>query len=252
LRFAPRRLRDPSHAWLVATLAAIVVYFATPETIGDGGQISARLILFLVMAAILWFAWFDYRRQVLAVVVAVSLVAGGALTLLHVRKYVGFDRDIKEFTSVGDQLPDGSTVLALIFVQANQDVPGFTTSRWTSPVFQDLGYVVDERNVVDLSHFNGQYSYFITQFRDEVNPFHFIGFDRNWLADSPPHVDILDYDTKTGGKGKIDYVVTWGQDQALDSVKSSPLYADVANQLAAEYELVATSSRGHAKLYRHR
>jgi hypothetical protein len=251
-RLAPRRFRDPSHAWLVATLAAIAVYFVMPDSIGDGGQISARLILFVVMAAVLWFAWFEYRRTVLAVVVTLSLVATGVLTALHVPKYVGFNRDIKEFVSADDQLPDGSTVLALNFVQAQDSVPGLTQSKWTRPVIQNLGYVVDARNVVDLSHFDGQLSYFITQFRDEVNPFHFIGFDRNWLADSPPHVNILDYETQTGGRGRIDYIVTWGEDQASDAVRSDPDYASVRSQLDSAFELVYTSSRGHAKLYRHR
>lgn len=247
--YAPRLLRDPSHAWLVATLAAVAVYFIAPDSIGDGGQISARLILFVVMAAVMWFAWFDYGRRVLAVIVALSLVATAGLTVLHVPKYVGFNRDIGEFTSVTDQMPNGSTVLALNFVQAQDSTSGLTSSKWTRPVIQDLGYVVADRNVVDLSHFDGGLSYFITQFRDDVNPFHFIGFDRNWLADSPPHVNILDYETKTGGKGKIDYIVTWGEDQATDATRSSPLYDDVRSQLASGYRLVATSSRGHAKLY---
>jgi hypothetical protein len=251
-RFSPRRLRDPRHAWLVATVAAVVVYFVAPDSIGDGGQISARLLLIIVMTAVLWFAGFTYDRRVLAAIVALPIIAAGTLTALHVPKYRAFDRDIQEITDFGDQMPRGSTALALIFVQAQDDVPGFATSEWTGPVFQSIGYLVAERDIVDLSHFNAGLSYFVTQYRDDVNPFDFIGYGKNWLADSPPHVDLLNYDTATGGKGHIDYVITWGEDQAPDNVRANPDYASVRSQLGAGYELVATSSRGHAKLYRHR
>jgi hypothetical protein len=252
LRLAPHRLRHPSHAWLVATLAAIAAYFVTPDSIGDGGQISARLILIVVMTAMLWFAVFRYSRIMLAVIVVLSLVATGALTALHIPKYVAFNRDVNEFTSVGSQIPPGSTALSLIFVQSEDQLPGFASSFSTGPLFQSMDYLVAERNIVDLSHFNGGLSYFITQYRSDVNPFTYIGHGQNWLADSPPNVDLLDYSALTQGKGQLDYVITWGEDQAPASVKASPKYNEVRAQLAQGFELVATSDRGHAKLYRRR
>lgn len=251
-RLAPRRLRDPSHGWLVATIAVVAVYFVVPDRIGTGTQINARVSLFVVMAAVLWLAGFKHSKRVTAIFVGLSLVAAAGLTVLHVPKYVAFDRDLREFASVGGQIPRGATVVPVYLVPPGETHPGLAASRWTRPVIQASGYLVAEHDIVDLSQFNGAFSYFITQFRPEVDPFRFIGRGRNWLGDSPPEVDLLGYETATGGRGRIDYVIVWGDAQASVAVTSSAAYRSLHDQLARGFELVYTSARGHLQLYRHR
>ncbi len=63
-----------------------------------------------------------------------------------------------------------------------------------------------------------------------------------------PDVDVTRYHAKTGGT--VDYVITWGFDQAPESVRNSPEATSVQRQLADAYDLVYTSERGLLKLYK--
>ena len=241
-----------ANAWLAAVVATGLVYFVAPNEIGNGGQINERLLSFVLAVMVLWLSTFALRRRALLFVVALSVCTGLGLTVLHVAKYAAFDRDIRELTSAGRVLHDGDTIVPVYLVEPTDAHPGLAQSKWTHPTTQATGYLVDEHDVVDLSHFNGEFDYFITQFRRSVDPFELIAGGRNWLADQPPSIDITGYETKTGGKGRIDVVFVWGDDVAPASVKAAPGYQSLQAQLARSYQLVYTSSRGHLQVYRRR
>lgn len=231
-------------AWLACAVAILVLYVAVPDRIGDGGNISARLSLFGLLAVVLFLAHAPRNNAARAAVVGASLVAAALITTAHIFGYVGLNRDIAELTSVASHLPSGATVVPLNATQGQGGVPGLTTSLWTRPLIQATGYLVAERRVVDLSHFQARYDYFVTQFRSNVDPFATIGRGTSWLGQSPPDVDLLGYSAQTGGAGRIDFVLVWGPVDALS--------ADVRAQLDERYELVFRTARGHATLFRSR
>jgi hypothetical protein len=246
---APRRLASPAHAWLAASLVALVTYFLAPTAVGDGDNINPRVLIFVAIATIMWFATFPLSRRTTAVVVGSALVISSGLTVLHIPKYSGFDRDQREYAEAGDHIPAGSTMIAVNLTIPTEERPGLTHSIAMRPVIQAAGYLVAERDVVDLSHFMGKHAWFIPVFRPEMNPFETIGRGSNWLADTTPDLDILGYPEATEGRGSVDFVLVWGANVAPDEVTSSPEVQDLFAQLDSGYDLAFTSSRGHVQLY---
>jgi hypothetical protein len=251
-RHLPRRVADARHAWLIGLIGLLAAYVVVPDRLGSASDISARISIFLLFVAVLWLAHLPIDRRTIAVVVSVSLLVTAGLTAAHVRSYRDFDRDLKDFDSVVAALPAGATVVPVSFVRAEDDHPGLARSAYTRPVIQATGYLVAERGVVDLSHFQGELDYFITQFRRELDPFATIGRGHQWVADVPPNVDLLGYEAATDGRGRIDDVLVWGRADASPDVLGTPAAVAVLDQLREGYELVFTSPGGHAELYRRR
>ena len=81
--------------------------------------------------------------------VAISL----GLTILHLPKYVGFNRDLREYAEAGAHMTKGSTVLPINLAFPATHVPGLESSGSIRPVIQASGYLVANEGVVDLSHF---------------------------------------------------------------------------------------------------
>lgn len=230
----------------------LALYVAVPDKVGQGGNISARLSLFVLLGLVLWLAHLPLASVTSIAVVAVSLVVAAGLTVSHLPAYAAFNDDLRDFTSVAAHLPEGATVVPLSFVASADDHPGLAHSSWTRPLIQATGYLVAQRHVVDLSHFQARYDYFITQFRPPVDPFATIGKGREWLSDTTPDVDLLADPSRPPGDGTIDFVLVWGLSAASPAVVADPATRSVMHQLDAAYDLVYTSPRGLAQLYRHR
>jgi hypothetical protein len=252
-RWTPRGLRDARNGWLACVLAAIVLYLVVPDAIGSGTGISARILVFALFALALWLAQFPLPRRTAAAMVAGSLLATAGLTAAHLGSYKDFNRELRAYTSVRSQLPKGATVVPVFFADSAGDDPGLASSVWVRPVLQATGYLMADRRVVDLSHYQGQFDYFITRFRPCVDPLRTIGRGREWIADVPPDVDLLRYTERTGGVGHIDYVLVWGRAVASRAALTSRPGRSLLAQLRSGYDLVYRSpGRGLAELYRSR
>lgn len=163
-------------------------------------------------------------------------------------KYAAFDADLAEYLSVALLLPQNATVLPLFFTDEHQGEGGTAVSLRTRPLETAAGYLMAERGVVDLAHYEAAFNYFPVQFRESVAPFRFIGSSREWQEQIPPVVEFQSYSDRT--PGKVDYVLLWGETVASDHVRTSPAVESVRRQLTAAYRLMFTSPRGLLAAYR--
>ena len=187
----------------------------------------------------------------LRLVAVAGVVASLALLVLRVPHYVDFGEEIDEFMSIADSIEENSTVLPVNLAQDGDVDADLTHSFRVRPTLQLTGWLMAERHVVDLGHYEAFYRVNPPRFRPEVDPFEPIGGGDSWIGDSPPDIDILGYEEATGGAGRIDYVLVFGRVAASDEVLEDPGTAALDEQLAEGYELVTTSSpRGLVEVYR--
>lgn len=247
-RLMPRRLRDPSHAFLVCAGVALVLYSVVPDRLQAGAFLSARLSLFPTFALLLWLAQFDLPRWTRVVAIATAIVVVLGLVAVRMPRYRAFNHDIKEFVSVASMLRRNSTVAPVYYVTDNDGNPDVAQSKYTRPVQQATSYLMAKRHLVDLSHYEAKFSYFPIHWRADVDPTTTLG--GNLINRIPPRVHLLDYTRDTHGKGHVDYVLVWGRKVAPRAALESPLGRELDRQLAAGFRLVGTSQpRGLLEVY---
>jgi hypothetical protein len=249
-----RTWRDPSWALMACAVVVLLAYLALPDTDSDGGGgLTARLGFFIVAFVLLWNAQFRLRaRDGLVIAVALSVAAFG---LLGARwsTYRAFDREVAEYVSIGPVLRPGATLVPLNFVQDDNPPPGLQYSKSARPTLQASGWLMAERKVVDLSHFEAYLQFFPIAFRDGVDPKQSIGKGKIWIDQSPPDVRIVGRDTAPGHPGAIDYVLVFGLRQASPAVRHAPGTQRVLAQLGRGYRRVAVSKpRGLVQVYERR
>jgi hypothetical protein len=150
-------------------------------------------------------------------------------------------------------LRPGATLVPLNFVQDSDPPPGMQYSKSARPTLQASGWLMAERHVVDLSHFEAYLQFFPIAFRNGVNPKASIGKGKIWIDQSPPNVQLVGKDTAPGHPGSVDYVLVFGLDQASPAVRHAPATKRVLAQLEQGYKRVAVSKpRGLVQVYERR
>ena len=249
-----RTWRDPSWALMACAVIALVAYVALPDTDSDGGGgLTARLGFFIVAFVLLWNAQFAMRaRDGLVVAVALSCAAFGLLGARW-NTYRAFDREVGEYVSIGHALRPGATLVPLNFVQDDDPPPGMQYSKSARPTLQASGWLMAERKVVDLSHFEAYLQFFPIAFGHGVDPKESIGKGRVWIDQSPPDVRLVGNDTAPGHPGSVDCVLVFGLRQASPAVRHAPGTQRLLDQLEQGYRRVAVSKpRGLVQLYQRR
>ena len=248
-----RPLRDVSWGMAAVGVVGLVLTVVAPDGLGGGGYLTARLSLIPIVAGIAWIAQFGVPSGVRAAAGVVGVVAVVALSAMRVPYYSDFNRDFSEYLSVTDHIAAGSTVLPLRYVSTSTTPPGTASADYIDPIEVLPSWLISRAGAVDLTQYEAGYDYFPVQFQDSTSPFLHLS---EQLSDASPNfdegvnpdVDLAAYAAKTGGT--VDYVITWGYDQAPESVRDSSAARHVQQQLAEGYELVFTSERGLLKLYR--
>lgn len=241
--------RDAALLGLVAV--SVVLYFVVPDSMAGGSFLSARLALLPYVALLLWAAGRDpgpaWRRAVVGVGVAGSLV----LVALRMPAYAAFDRDLREYLSFAPELPRNATVLPLFFKTERTPGGGSAVSARTRPLDTAAGYLMADRGVVDLSHYESAFGYFPTGFRPPLDPYVHLATHPDWQQVLPPAVDIGRYERETAGR--VDYVLVWGMRVAEPVIRDDPATAAIRAELDAHYRLVHESSpRALLQVYKRR
>ena len=252
LRAMPRTWRDPSIGLLAAVGVVVGLYLVLPDgTTRGGGDVTARLVVLVYLTILAWLAQYVLPRRALVLAAVAGLAASMLLTAVRVPRYVEFEDEISEFLSIAPHIERHSTVVPVNLAQASDEATDLTTTDRVRPTLALTGWLMAERQVVDLSHFEAWYEVNPPLFHSEVDPFDTIGQGPQWIDQSPPVVDLLRYEAETGGAGQIDYVLVFGRVAASDHVLEHPHTAALDMQLEEAYELVATSSPdGLVELYR--
>jgi len=219
-----------------------LVFILTPETVARGGSINTRVSLFPYFILLLWFGGQTFKRTVRRVIPVVAVIISLVFLGMHTAKYAELNDYLDEYLSGMFLIKANTTLLPLSFSHHGRTPSGDSLSLEVKPFLHASGYIVIQRNIVDLANYEAVRRNFPMVFRPHLNPYRYIG----QIEAEPPRVDFLTYKERTGKD--VDYVLIWGMEIAEladEEVK------DIFRQLDEGYTLVHTSSRrGLMRLYR--
>jgi hypothetical protein len=248
-RRRPRRLRL-ADGWLAAAGLATALYFATPDSVADGAQITDRLALYPFFAALLWLGWSEVslaRARALALALAALFVVGSAV---RIAKYRELDGYFAEYLSVAPPVAPGSVILPLTFSpygpRAGSRLDGKKVLSYRVQVFQHTaGYIATERRGVELDNSQAKTTHAPLRWHPALNPFDVMQTKEFGMETEPPCVELSRY---PAAGGRIDYVLLWGD---VVAAAADDCGASLLAELAAGWEPVFVSQpRGLMRLYR--
>jgi hypothetical protein len=243
-----RRWLRPSDAWLCWALLATLLYFASPDAVIDGAQISDRLALLPWMALALWIGsgavGSDDVRRVALVLLLVTVAGTG----WRIAKYRQLDAYLADYATVTPHVPEGSVILPLTFAPAGPRQGGAVDGRkllsYRIEVARHLaGLVATERHGVNLGNSQANTRHAPLVWRPERNPFMLLDTRHAGLEDEPPCVELWPY---TRLAGPIDAVLLWG---VTPQGARERCGAAVLRELRAGWERVFVSPQGTAQLF---
>ncbi len=244
-----RRRADAWDGLLLVALVYVGLYFAAPEGMSQGTFLNLRLNLYPFFALLLWFGAHPFAGPARAGLQAAGAVLALALLGLHAAAYAELDGRLGEYVSAGEHVEPNTTLLPLCFAPQGRAPDGRVLALRTQPFRHAAGHIAARRRVVDLDNYEADTGYFPVLFRPGMNPYEQIGaapeqIGRGFL-EVPPRVEFLSYPQKSGQK--LDYVLLWG---ARPEQRDRPDARAIFRQLEEGFDLVFTSPRGLAQLYR--
>jgi hypothetical protein len=220
---------------LLAAAAAVVLYFAAPHQFAGGGWITFRLALFPYLLIIPWLAAqglpgrLAVASQALAAAIALGMLAS------HLASYRRLDGYVGEYLSVAPAVAAGSTLLPVTLYPWDAIEPGRPLAAQVRPLDHAAGYLAAGGEIVVLANYEAHVGYFPVVYRPQLDPYRFLVSGD------------LDLDGYRRRGGRVDYVLVWGR-----VLPTRPAVRGLLAKLARGYDLIATSPRGLARLYRAR
>ena len=220
------------------------------ELVREGRRrLLARLSFLIWITVALWLSQFDLGRVFRTAVPVLAIAASTFLTTVRVPIYLEFEEQLTEYVSAAAALPPDVTVVPVNLVQDNAEGIGLESTVRVRPMIQATGWLMAERHVVDLSHYEAYYDANPIRFADGLAPFDSMSAGRAWIDQSPPQLDLLAYEQAT--QGRVDYVVVYGRAFAASATTDGAQTAVLDRQLDSAFELVFTSApRGLVEVYR--
>lgn len=241
-RLLVKRARVSADVLLPALAVSLLFYFLSPNSAAGGGLISPRLMLFCYLLLILWLActpfpqWAQWAVRASAAILFLWMLAAYTVRYRQLNVYLA------DYAECAPLIERNATLLPICLTDRGYyDERRPLTSDHVARLFVHAAdYVAVDRNLVDLSNYEATQGYFPTLFRPGVSPEGCIKANGEGL---------LDYPTRSHGRGRIDYVLIWDihPNQVGDALPES-----VKRDLAQAYDLIHISPRGFLKLYRRR
>jgi len=218
-------LLDRSHAWVSISLMFLVAYFFAPDRI-SAGSLTHRFGLFFFLALLVFLATRPMPRwsQLLTLLVVVGVL--GTSRTIQGTFLKKLNEDIAEIQEMEPYMEEGKTVFSIN-----------ASDNWVHRHFQL--YVADAKELVHLKNPQcaGQ---FPVKWNEHSLPECYLG--DQWIKpDRAPDVRGLGH-----RKLQVDYITVFYQDAFWESEKEE-LWQQI---LRDHYELVLTTSRDLAALYR--
>jgi hypothetical protein len=208
---------------LLVVAGYVVIYFIAPDSMSQGGFITARMNLYPFLALILWFGAQSYQRLVKRGIQVAAIGIALAFLGLHMQKYAELNDYLTEFLSGSHLIESNTTLLPFIFSPRGRAPDGRVLSLRIAPFAHASGYIAAQRHLVDLQNYEACTTYFPVMYRSHLNPC--------------THI----YNLKAGSR--VDYVLIWRTGE-------EPFNRFIFQQLEENYELIYTSQRGLMQLYR--
>jgi hypothetical protein len=225
------------------------VYLMMPNVAAGGSWISTRLTLYPYLLLILWLGAQRLARLPTLALQAAGAVAALAILALHFAAYRQLNPYLDDYASVAAHIDRDATLLPICLSENGHDRSGGVLSPRVKLFRQASGYLAAERDLIDLSNYEAITTYFPLRFRPELDPRKTLyALEPEEDAPLPPPM-ILDYANRTHGQGRIDYVLVWDMRERPATLATQPTDA-LWRDLATAYDLIYTSPRQFARLYR--
>jgi hypothetical protein len=208
-------------AFILVTLALVLIYARTPATSSGGTMLMERMALFVVLSPIVWLAPRFPRRAMIAFVILFSLVSV-AYTGYLVRRYRGLSRRVTEMVRSADAIGNDTAFVPLI-----RDVR--PRGSFVAVQMHAIDYAAIEKGSVDIANYEAAAGYFPIRFRPGNAP-----PDVNTAGPKVNELDLAPY------LARVPYVFLW----------HVPDDAPVMSQLNACCERVGASNGGRVYLKR--
>lgn len=228
------RLR-PHDGWLLSAGAFVVLYFAVPDVVAGGAEVSDRMALFALVSLALWIgagaAPRASQRRIAGALAGIAVVA----LALRLEKQLELSGYLEEFVSAGAAVGEGQVLLPLaLSAHGPRDGAGYRLGYRTRPFLHAAGWIVAAQGGVDLSNTQADTDHSPVRFVEALNPFRTIAASSGRMQGDPPCVDLR------AAEQAVDYVLVWG---ATREVLETPCGEALAMDLAASYERVLLSER---------
>ena len=204
--------------WLLLPIVFALALPLVPNRFAGGGWITLRLTLFPYLLVLPWLCGAATSRLLRWIV---PLAATSLTLCLVASQWIGIRAAqplLTEYLSVAPHLQPDTTLLPISSDDDGHTVSGRPIARHNLHLFLHAsGYLTAERGCVDLSNYEARLDYFPVAFK-------------------PATLPAMD---------AVDYVLLWQPRNKAASVVS-----EIPAKLAADFDLIFTSSNGHAKLFR--
>ncbi len=230
-------------SFFIVFVIMLYAYFNQPAEMAGAGILSIRLQFIPHLVLVLWFAGIRFspniRKGVSVAAFAISILLIGIRYAHHALA----SQAVEEYVSVGKDIQDRSTVLALSYSHNGKTPEGALVADRIWLFKHAIDHIGTDKSLVIFGNYEANTGYFPIIWKEGMNPFVHIATNEG-IEHLPPSADILGYGLRTGGE--IDHVITWCLD---DQFADHPNTQDLLSQLSREYELVQVSENGLAKLY---
>jgi hypothetical protein len=233
---------------LVFVVASLTfLYFNSPNFVRGDGYVNDRINLYILLTLIVWLssASYDWLAKVM-IQGTIALIAIIFISF-HIAKYAQINSYLKEYVSVADSIDSNTTLLPFCFSSPEYGPDGEILSLRINPFLHAAGYIVAQRQIVELDNISGYVTHAPLSYRPDLAPNLYIGVNSGPIYESKPkHIDFATYSQHA--PGKVDYVLLWdiGKKKIEDGITQA-----IFSQLSEGYELIYVSKpRGLAQLYR--
>jgi hypothetical protein len=239
-------VRSVPAATLLAVTAAVLgaLYWVVPTNVAGGGFLTGRLALLAIVLSIAAGGVLPRGFVRLVPLIALTSLLGSQLGRQY--PYHEFSNDVHELMEAREFLTGDDVVLGLIMCDERDTGCASARASTTHPLSQATGFLMAHTGAADLTLYEAYFDYFPLQFRASTTP-----LDRLYSAAAEPStvpaVNVLAYERATGVH--VDVIVIWGWDAVADDTSLTELAA-LRAVLAAGYELVHTSRRGHVSVFK--
>jgi hypothetical protein len=233
-------------ALLLCALVFTALYFVAPQVSIPGVRSEPthlRLSLHVLLAFVLWIAQ-GLRGRTSRLLVAGSLAAGLAATVVRLPRYARLDALVADQASLADAVPRGATFLPLSFDHEGDGGPPrpLPDDRAIGPLRHAADRVATERDLVSMDNYQADTLHFPLRFRPGANAHELL----QSRLDSPGCVRIGRFNRLA--PRPIDFLLVWRRELApVDPCTRATLRA-----VDAAYRRVRLSPRGHAELLERR
>lgn len=239
---------------LPALLAALLIYFTTPNVSAGGSWITYRLMLYPFFLLTVWLAaqplgspgFNAIRIGVPALVISMLLLQAG--------RYRQISAYLQDFRSAASVMQPHHTLLPIVLSPRGSTDAGQELSHNVRAFTQASGYLAAENDLVDLSNYEANLDYFPVQFRSGMSPAvafaDLFGGGASGDGRIVSEAMELDLDRFTDDTGEpIDYVLIWQTHDRTSDRTINQRLTKVMPYLMAEYDKVFVSPMGFATVY---